>query len=80
MRNNSYYVRTLSMSNDFLTTSEAATILKVTNTRIRQMILAGRLPSQKRGRDHFIRRGDLQMVKNRRIGRPKKSKEGGKIN
>lgn len=68
------------MNNDFLTTSEVATILNITKTRVRQMILAGRLPSQKRGRDHFILREDLQFIKIRRVGRPRKSKKGEQIN
>ena len=76
MRNNFTYVKTFLMNNNFLTTSEVAIILKVTNTRVRQMILAGDLPSKKRGRDHFIRRSDLRLVENRQVGRPRKSQKG----
>lgn len=60
------------MSNDFLTTSEVAKILQISDARVRQLILTGQLPSEKKGRDHFIRRIDLTLVEERRVGRPRK--------
>ncbi len=59
---------------DFLTTNEAAQILGITDTRIRQLILSGKLPSKKFGRDHMISREDLSLIENRRNGRPSKAK------
>lgn len=56
-----------------MTTKEAAKKLKVNPSRVRQLILAGRLPAQKIGRDLFIREWDLLKVKNRKPGRPKKN-------
>lgn len=68
-----------------LTTKEAAERLDVTSTRIRAMILAGRLPAEKFGHVHMIREEDLALVADRKPGRPpaskkaakKKSKKGG---
>lgn len=57
-----------------LTTPEAAARLGVTVTRVQQMIAAGRLPAQKMGRDYFIKEADLQLVANRKPGRPPKAK------
>jgi excisionase family DNA binding protein len=53
-----------------LTTQEAAERLGVTSTRIRAMILAGRLPAEKFGHVHMIREEDLALVADRRPGRP----------
>lgn len=63
-----------------LTTSEAAEQLGVTSGRVRQLILAGRLPATKVGRDLFIKESDLKLVQDRQTGRPSKkdSKKGGK--
>lgn len=58
-----------------LTTNEAAARLGVNASRVRQLVLAGRLPATKRGRDLFIKEKDLKLVTNRpRTGRPKKEK------
>ena len=55
------------------TTSEAADRLKVTDSRIRQLIASGHLPATKKGRDHLIDEKDLEkLVKDRKPGRPKK--------
>jgi len=59
-----------------LTTKEAGEILGVNASRVRQLILAGRLPATKLGRDLFIKEKDLKKVANRKPGRPKK--KGGK--
>ena len=36
------------------------------------MILSGQLPAEKVGRDLMIEENNLQFVKDRRVGRPKK--------
>jgi excisionase family DNA binding protein len=67
-----------------LTTQEAADRLGVTAGRIRQMIVDGQLPAEKRGRDNFINESDLKLVEGRKAGRPRKqtdeaAKQGGKV-
>jgi len=54
-----------------LTTEEAAAHLGVTGARVRQMIIAGRLPAQRFGRSHMILESDLQLLEGRQPGRPK---------
>ena len=68
-----------------LTTKEVAGRLGVTVTRVQQMIVAGRLPAEKLGRDYFIEEGNLRLVEDRKPGRPSKKvgvkkarKKGGK--
>lgn len=56
-----------------LTTKEAAERLGVTVTRVQQLILAERLPAEKKGRDYFINEADLKLVEDRKPGRPRKS-------
>lgn len=60
------------MSERILTTEEAAAQLGVTPARVRQMIIARRLPSQRFGRSHMILESDLQLVEDRHTGRPPK--------
>ena len=55
-----------------LTTSQAATRLGVSISRVQQFIKSGRLPAEKVGRDYIIQPKDLAKVKNRKPGRPKK--------
>jgi hypothetical protein len=38
------------------------------------LVTAGRLPASKFGRDYMIKEADLKLVKDRRVGRPKKEK------
>lgn len=56
-----------------LTTQQAAERLGVTAGRIRQLIVEGRLPAVKLGRDNFIKASDLKLVENRQTGRPPKT-------
>jgi excisionase family DNA binding protein len=57
-----------------LTTKEAAERLGVNASRVRQLILAGKLPSEKFGRDRMIDEDDLSKVKTYgTVGRPPKS-------
>ncbi len=64
------------MNERMLTTPEAAQVLGVSAERVRQLIKAGRLPSQQFGRDHVISEADLTLVSDRKPGRPKKPDEG----
>jgi excisionase family DNA binding protein len=56
-----------------LTTKDAAARLGVTVTRVQQLILAGRLPAEKMGRDYVIKEDDLKLVADRKPGRPRKA-------
>jgi site-specific DNA-methyltransferase (cytosine-N4-specific) len=60
---------------NFYTTEEAAQFLRVTASRIRQLILEKRINSQKIGRDHFIPQSEIaQFSENgkKKRGRPSK--------
>ncbi len=57
---------------ELLTTSEAAKKLGVSPGRVRQLVVDGRLPVVKLGRDNLIRAADLALVKERKTGRPSK--------
>ena len=59
-----------------LTANAAAKILKVSARRVRALIKAERLPAQKVGRDWVILFEDLELVRVRKPGRPKKQKGG----
>ena len=58
-----------------LTTKQAAKALKVNDSRVRQLILSGRLPALKLGRDWIIKENDLKKVENRKPGRPRKERK-----
>lgn len=53
-----------------MTTKEAADRLGVTPARVRQMVLSGQLPAEKFGRDLVIKATDLELVRDRPMGRP----------
>jgi excisionase family DNA binding protein len=55
-----------------LTAKQAAKILGVDDSRVRVLIREGRLPAQKVGRDWVIFEPDLELVRVRKPGRPKK--------
>ena len=61
----------------FLNTQQVADHLGITRTRVQQMIIAGRLPATKIGRDNFVREEDLALVEHRKRGRPRKSQNEG---
>jgi len=63
------------MQDKLLTTNEVAERLGVSAIRVRQLIKAGRLPSQQFGRDHVVREEDLALVADRKPGRPAKPVE-----
>ena len=57
---------------ELLTTQEAAAELGVTDSRVRQLVLDGKLPARKFGRSHMIKRSDLKLVVTGHRGRPRK--------
>lgn len=59
------------MSDEWLTTAEAARRLNVNSSRVRQLILAGRLPAEKLGHVHMIRAADVAAFSPRKTGRPR---------
>ncbi len=60
---------------DLITTKEAAEKLGVTMRRVTALIKEGRLPSTQIGREHLIKEADLDLVKERKVGRPPKPKK-----
>ena len=57
----------------YITTPTAAKRLKISTRRVQQLIKSKRLPSVQFGREHFIKVSDLELVKERPPGRPKKT-------
>lgn len=57
-----------------ITVKEAATRLGVTTRRVIAMIEAGQLPAVKFGPVYSIKEEDLQLVAERKTGRPSKKK------
>jgi excisionase family DNA binding protein len=58
----------------FLSTAEAAERMGMTTSGVRRLILTGRLPARKLGRDWIIQPADLRTVKKSNAGRPRKPK------
>lgn len=56
---------------DYLTTKQVAKKLGVSVGRVQQLVAEKRLPAVKMGRDNFIKESDLELVKDRKNGRPK---------
>jgi excisionase family DNA binding protein len=54
-----------------LGTKEASERLAVSQQRIQALIKNGQLPAEKVGRDWLIKENDLELIRNRRAGRPK---------
>ena len=69
---------------DYITTNEAAGVLGVTRQRVLQLIQDGRIKAEKFANVYMIRRGDLDRIEERPMGRPPKVpaekalKKGGK--
>lgn len=61
-------------STNLLSVSEAAEKLNISRWRINQFINEGRLPAQKIGRAYVVKESDLELVKDRKTGRPSKKK------
>lgn len=56
-----------------MTTQEAAEALGIHRSRVLHLIREGRLKATKHGRDWWIEEADLDAVRDRKNGRPKKS-------
>lgn len=56
---------------NLMTTTAVAKELGISQARVRQLVLAGRLKATKLGRDVFIHPKDLDAVRNRKPGRPR---------
>jgi excisionase family DNA binding protein len=63
-----------SEDHEYLTTREAAERLGVTRERVYALIKAGRLPAEKFGPVWMILEDDLELVKDRKPGRPRSDK------
>jgi excisionase family DNA binding protein len=61
-----------------ISTTEAARRLGVTANRVRAMIRAKRLKAMKVGHEWLIDPKDLDAVKERKVGRPRKARKGTK--
>jgi excisionase family DNA binding protein len=57
---------------NLLTVAQAADLLGISPQRVRQLISAGRLKAEKAGRDWLIDPPDLEAVRERKPGRPRK--------
>lgn len=55
-----------------ISTKEAAEKLGVSLRRVQALVTSGRLPAQKIGNSYVVREEDLELVKERKAGRPKK--------
>ncbi len=60
---------------EFITTTEAASRLKVTPSRVRQLVVSGELPAHKFGPVNMVKISDVEIVRGRKgVGRPPKVK------
>lgn len=59
---------------DLIGTKEASERLEISQKRVQALIKNGQLPAEKVGRDWLIKESDLELVKERKVGRPKKKK------
>lgn len=59
----------------YLTTTQTAERLKVSQTRVRQMIIEGIIKADKVGRDNFISESEVKRLESldRKPGRPQKN-------
>lgn len=56
-----------------MTTPEVAEIVGLSEGRIRQLIIAKRLPAKKYGKINLVKRKDLALIEKRTHGRPRKN-------
>lgn len=56
---------------ELLTVKEVAEKLKISVWRVHQLIKEDRLPAEKLGFQYVIKESDLELVKDRKVGRPK---------
>jgi excisionase family DNA binding protein len=59
---------------DLISSKEAAEKLGLSLRRVQALITAGRLPAQKIGNSYVVNEKDLELVKERKSGRPSKNK------
>jgi excisionase family DNA binding protein len=59
----------------FIGTTKAAARLGISPNRVRALIDSGRLKAHKIGREYAINPSDLKAVKNRKPGRPRKTRK-----
>ncbi len=62
-----------------ITTKEAAQILGISDRRVRQMILNGQLSAKRFGRALTLSHSDVEMLRARKVGRPKKRRSAKQI-
>jgi excisionase family DNA binding protein len=60
---------------DILSTAQAAEELGLSINRVNVLLNSGRIPASKLGWAWMIRRGDLEAVRNRPTGRPRKKSD-----
>jgi excisionase family DNA binding protein len=60
---------------DLISSKEAAERLGLSLRRVQALITAGRLPAQKIGNSYVVDEKDLELVKERKAGRPTKDKK-----
>jgi excisionase family DNA binding protein len=60
---------------DLLSTAQAAAELGIKQPRLNVLLNSGRLAAMRVGKVWIIRRGDLDAVRDRRTGRPRKKSE-----
>lgn len=58
---------------ELLTVKEVANELGITVWRVHQLIKADRLPAEKLGSQYVVKKNDLELVRERTPGRPKKA-------
>jgi excisionase family DNA binding protein len=58
-----------------LTTAQAAERLGVSVRRVQQLVKNGRLPAEQFGGALMIKEEDLELVENRKVGRPRKAQD-----
>lgn len=58
-----------------LSVKQAAAALGVNRQRVQQLIESKRLPAEKVGAFYVIREADLELVRERKAGRPSKAKD-----
>lgn len=63
------------MIEGYLTTKEVAKKLGVSVGRIKQLIAEKRLPATKVGNTNLVKKEDLSLIENRKVGRPSKTEE-----
>ena len=57
---------------ELLTVKDVAKEIGVTVWRVHQLIKENRLPAEKLGSQYVVKREDLALIKDRKVGRPKK--------